>query len=342
MNGLNDKIKCLVWDLDNTLWDDILIENNNVNLKNASRSLVELAERKGIINSIASKNDYGLAMKKLQEFGIQEYFVYPQISWNDKSKMIEEICDSLRILPEHIVFIDDQEYECQEVKNAFTNINTILIDDIDILNNKIESKPEEMIINRKTMYQDEVERIKYEKVFNGSRLSFLKSLNMKICVRSATEKDLDRCLQLINRTNQLNATGANITEDLLKYYYESSEFDVLVGEFNDKFGEYGIIGVFIIKRGDNEHKIVHLNVSCRVLNRGIGTIIISHLCNSLWEKGVNVSIDFAHSEYNKAMFMSFLCMGFKKVSNDGVISNLVLDKHIEIHDDYYDIEITRI
>ena len=73
------KIKCIVWDLDNTIWNGTLVEDNDVKLnQNAYKVILEL-DKRGILHSIASKNDYDLAFKKLQEFGIDKYFIYPEI-----------------------------------------------------------------------------------------------------------------------------------------------------------------------------------------------------------------------------------------------------------------------
>lgn len=77
-------VKCLVWDLDNTLWDGVLLEGDNAMLKENISSIVKELDGRGILQSIASKNDSTKAMKKLGEFGLQEYFLYPQVNWNSK------------------------------------------------------------------------------------------------------------------------------------------------------------------------------------------------------------------------------------------------------------------
>jgi FkbH-like protein len=78
-------IKCVVWDLDNTLWHGTLFEDENVYLRDHVVEIIKGLDNRGILQSIASKNEYDQAMKKVQEFGLDEYFLYPQINWNSKA-----------------------------------------------------------------------------------------------------------------------------------------------------------------------------------------------------------------------------------------------------------------
>src|SRR5215510_9650850 len=90
-------IKCVVWDLDNTLWKGILLEGDNVELRPKVCRIIKALDERGILHSVASKNDYFYATEKLKEFGVLEYFLYPQISWGTKVKGIETIATSLNI-----------------------------------------------------------------------------------------------------------------------------------------------------------------------------------------------------------------------------------------------------
>ena len=107
----NSSIKCVVWDLDNTLWKGILLEDDDVELRpEVCRTLKALDER-GIIHSIASKNDYFCAVAKLKELQVFDYFLCPQISWSTKVKGIKTIAQSLNIGFDSIVFVDDNPFE---------------------------------------------------------------------------------------------------------------------------------------------------------------------------------------------------------------------------------------
>src|SRR5262245_32628702 len=90
-------IKLLVWDLDNTMWLGTLLEGDNVRLREGALATLETLDKRGILHSIASRNDNESAMKKLREIGIDEYFLYPQVNWNSKAANIRTIAGSINI-----------------------------------------------------------------------------------------------------------------------------------------------------------------------------------------------------------------------------------------------------
>ena len=76
MESNERKTKCVVWDLDNTIWDGVIIEDSNVTLRSGIRDIIVELDRRGILQSVASKNDFDLAFAKLREFQLHEYFLY--------------------------------------------------------------------------------------------------------------------------------------------------------------------------------------------------------------------------------------------------------------------------
>src|SRR6185295_7764611 len=101
------KIKCVVWDLDNTMWNGILLENEAVALRPNVIELLRFFDERGILLSIASKNDEPSAWRRLEELGIANYFLYPQINWMPKSENIKVIAEQLNIGLDTFAFIDD-------------------------------------------------------------------------------------------------------------------------------------------------------------------------------------------------------------------------------------------
>src|SRR5205809_6240941 len=99
-------IKCVVWDLDNTLWDGVLLEDGQISLRTDVVDVIKTLDSRGILNSIASKNDHSAAMEKLEQFGLNAYFLYPQINWNSKAASIREIARSINISIDALAFID--------------------------------------------------------------------------------------------------------------------------------------------------------------------------------------------------------------------------------------------
>ena len=104
------RIKCIVWDLDNTLWNGTLLEGDDVRLRDRVRETLLELDSRGILHSIASRNHAGTALARLREFGLEEYFLYPQINWGSKAASIGVIAESLNIGLDAICFIDDDPF----------------------------------------------------------------------------------------------------------------------------------------------------------------------------------------------------------------------------------------
>src|SRR5436305_2256840 len=119
-------IKCVVWDLDNTVWDGILLEDPQVTLRPEVVGILRTLDERGILHSIASRNDHEVAMAKLREFGIEEYFLYPQINWNSKAASVAQIAQDINIALDAVAFVDDQPFEREEV--AFTHDQVLCLD----------------------------------------------------------------------------------------------------------------------------------------------------------------------------------------------------------------------
>src|SRR5258708_39532021 len=123
-------IKCVVWDLDGTLWQGTLLEGDDLILTPGMKGVIQELDNRGILQSIASKNDYVVAWEKLAAFGLDEYFLHPQINWANKSDSIKAIADKLGIGLDTFVFVDDQAFERDEVRYFLPEVATIDAADI--------------------------------------------------------------------------------------------------------------------------------------------------------------------------------------------------------------------
>lgn len=108
-------VKCLVWDLDNTLWQGTLLEDQEVRLAEEIRGVITTLDSRGILQSIASKNDYDMAWERLEQLGVAEYFVHPRIGWGRKSESVIDIANDLKLALSAIAFVDDLPSERAEV-----------------------------------------------------------------------------------------------------------------------------------------------------------------------------------------------------------------------------------
>ena len=111
------EIKCVVWDLDETIWDGTLLESPSVALKPRVKEIIQTLDSRGILHSISSRNSHEVAMRKLDELGLGGYFLHPQITWNAKSASLARISQKLNIAFDALLFIDDQPFERDEVRH---------------------------------------------------------------------------------------------------------------------------------------------------------------------------------------------------------------------------------
>lgn len=312
------KIKCVVWDLDNTLWNGTLLEGDDVLVDGRVRNVLETLDSRGILQSVASKNEHDMAMSKLRELGLEDYFLYPQINWNPKSESVGAIAQSINIGVDTLAFVDDQAFEREEV--AFSRPDVMCIDAAQIA--EIPDMPEmnprfvtdESKIRRQ-MYQSDIRRNSIEDDFSGPKEEFLASLNMVFKIGPAKEEDLQRAEELTVRTHQLNTTGYTYSYDELNEFRRSDRHILLVASLDDKYGTYGKIGLTLIECDDAENiwNIRLLLMSCRVMARGVGSILINQIRAAAKEKGVRLRAELVPNDRNRMMYMTYKFSNFKEM-----------------------------
>ena len=316
------KIKCVVWDLDNTIWDGILIEDKDVKLKQEAVDVIKELDKRGILQSISSKNNFDDARAKLEEFGIWEYFIYPKISWNSKSDAVGEIAKDINIGIDTLAFVDDQQFEREEV--AFGHPEVLCIDAADIAKiPEIERMVPTFITsdsaNRRKMYQTDIVRNGVEQKFTGTKEEFLKTLDMKLTLRKAMISDVQRMEELTVRTHQLNSTGYVYSYDDLITLMASDEYELIVAGLDDKYGTYGMIGMALIKKSTEIWELELLLMSCRVVSKGVGNIFMNHIINTARKNNVRFTAQFVPSPRNRVMYITYKFNGFSEAGEkDGV------------------------
>jgi len=332
------KIKCVVWDLDHTLWNGVILEDKEVSLRCGIKEIIEQLDQRGILQSIASKNDQKLVMEKLKELQIDQYFLFPEICWSAKSDSIKRIVKNLNIGIDTIAFIDDQEYELEEVKYNLPQVLCINAAKTERILEMEEFIPRFITVDskkRRTMYIEDIKRKKSEEEYAGPKIDFIKSLDMVLQLDYAEKSDLQRVEELTIRTNQLNATGTIYSYERLLTYCGSDSFMLLIASLQDKFGEYGKIGVSLIEIHDDVWILKMHLMSCRVMSRGVGTIILNHILSLAKEKGVRLLAEFIPNERNRIMLLTYKMLHFVEIDrkDDTVILENYLD-HITPTADY--------
>lgn len=317
------KVKCVVWDLDGTIWDGILTEDNNVTVRPGVREVIEELDKRGILQSISSKNNFEDAKSKLEEFNLWEYFIYPQINWNSKSESVKEIAKSINIGIDTIAFIDDQQFELDEVHFTNESVLCILATNIKDILDMDEMKPKfitEDSQKRRSLYQNDIRRNDEESTFVGTKEDFLKTLGMVMHISPAQKDDLKRIEELTVRTHQLNSTGYTYSYEQLENFIVDPGYEVLIVQLDDKYGEYGKIGLALIEKKANIWEIKLLLMSCRVMSKGVGMVFLNTIINKAKQMNVRVIAQFVPTDRNKIMYISYKFNGFREIEKkDGVV-----------------------
>lgn len=318
--NIEKKIKLVVWDLDNTLWNGILLEDENIKISDSVKNIIMEFDRRGILQSIASRNYHDHAMAKLQEEGLEEYFIFPHIGWESKSQSIGEIIKSVNISEDTVAFVDDQLFELDEVHMKYNKILCISAENISSLLEHprfIPIRITEDSSMRRRMYQADIKRNIEKEKFEGPNEDFLKTLNMKLTIKDAKIEDLDRMLELIERTSQLNATGRIYSYDELFTLLNFSKNSLLVISLEDIYGSSGKVGLVLIDKHPGLWTIKLLIVSCRVIPRGIGTIVIHYVISKAKENNVRLLAEYIPTDRNRIILMTYTMIGFKIVEKQG-------------------------
>ncbi|NJO96596.1 MAG: HAD-IIIC family phosphatase [Pleurocapsa sp. CRU_1_2] len=313
-------IKCVVWDLDNTLWKGVLLEDDRVYLKSNVIDIIKTLDNRGILQSIASKNERTKAIAKLEELGLQEFFLYPQINWNSKASSIKKIAQSINIGIDTIAFIDDQLFELEEVKFSHPEVLCIDAASLNQLLDMSEMNPRFMTEDskkRRLMYLSDIDRNRAESEFVGPQQEFLTTLNMHFTISSAQEEDLQRAEELTVRTNQLNTTGYTYSYEELNQFRQSDKHKLLIASLEDKYGTYGKIGLALVECQESLWTIKLLLMSCRVMSRGVGTVMLNYIIKLAKENDVRLCAEFVSNNRNRMMHISYKFAGFKEIEKMG-------------------------
>lgn len=277
------KVKCVVWDLDNTLWNGTLVETEDpmtLTLNPGIREVMEELDRRGIIQSVASKNDFEPAMEVLNHLGVAEYFLYPQISWGPKSGSVEQIAKSLNIGIDALALIDDTAFERQQVQSVWPQVRIYDVTDIDSLlaHPEFDVPATAESRSRRAMYRAEEQRNTLLNASHTDIVDFLRKCNLKLHIFTpTTEEEKLRCYELIVRTNQLNMSGKKYTTEEFEEVLARSDHKYFAFSCADDFGEYGIVGFGQYRVEGEVLVFTEFAMSCRVAGKFVESALFVHL-----------------------------------------------------------------
>jgi FkbH-like protein len=276
---MTEAVRLVIWDLDETFWHGTLTEGGYTYNQAAHDLVIELAGR-GIMNSICSKNDFDKVRAILEEHGIWDYFIFPSINWEPKGPRIQALIETVQLRPETVLLIDDNPMNLQEALYFTPAMQTAAETFIaEIANSPLFKGKNDRELSRLKQYKL-LERRKAEEAIameqsGGSNVEFLRSSNVRVRIEYDIEKHIDRAVELINRTNQLNFTKRRLPEDPEQarkaLRTELSDFRTQAGlvEVFDNYGNYGYCGFFGLKTGAAQAHLTHYCFSCRILDMGV-------------------------------------------------------------------------
>ena len=289
--------KCIVLDCDNTLWGGIVGEDGVGGVElgpdfpgrayvEFQRQLKALKEA-GTLLAVSSKNN---EQDVLEMFDTHPAMVLRredisvfQVNWAPKSLAIGRIAAELNIGIDSLVFIDDSSFEIEEVQTRFAEVMclTVAAD--------IERLPEMLVQNAplfdKLTITDE-DRVRTQMIQATQQRQhlaqdlgaedFLRSIDLRVDLNPCRDQDLGRFVQLINKSNQFNLTTRRYSAEEIDALRSDRGVDLFSVTVGDKFGDYGLVGVCILKSEGGLARIDSLLMSCRVLGRGIETVMLAH------------------------------------------------------------------
>jgi len=335
--------RCIVLDLDNTLWGGIVGEDGFDGIKLGSgppgNAFVEFQKHllglynRGILLAINSKNNFDDALKVIEEHPDmvlrKEHFACMKINWNDKVSNLQEISEELNFGLENFVFVDDDPLNREFMKSSLPQVLTIdlpkdpskYVKSLEDLNDFNVLKITDEDKKRGLMYSQQQERKDFEKS-TTSLQDFLKNMNLQVTIQEADNFTIPRISQLIMKTNQFNLTTKRYQlEDIQKF---SKDENVLIGcvQVEDKFGDNGITGVFIVHKDDiKEWTLDTFLLSCRIMGREIEKSILAYIIRKAKEKNIDkIKAEFIPTQKNKPIENFLPDCGFKKEGNFWEIS----------------------
>ena len=325
-----EKVKCVAWDLDNSLWTGILIEDgkDKIVVRDEAAQLIHALDQRGIIQSVVSKNDHSEAMDTLALFGLKDYFVYPIINWDPKSVNLKRLATALNINIDSLALIDDSPFERAEVKSVLPQCRVYSEKEI----SKLLGYPELNVPitdeskTRRKSYLAEMEREQTFKESGGDYEGFLRSCKMEMRILVPHEEaQIARCLELIQRSNQLNLSTRRYSEKEFMELLGTENMLCVALQCKDRFGDYGIVGFASVDEGATEPCLIDLVISCRVAQKMVERTLIEWLAERAKGKGCGVlKAELAKTKRNGPLRSVFESLPFSVVEETEIVVRMRL------------------
>ncbi|MBF0383944.1 MAG: HAD family hydrolase [Magnetococcales bacterium] len=334
--------KCLILDLDNTLWGGVIGDDGveGIHLGNGSadgeafmdfQAYLKSLKERGVILAVCSKNQEENARIPFEQHAemrlkLEDIAVFVA-NWNNKADNIRQIADTLEIGLDSMVFIDDNPVERELVRSMLPMVETpelpkdpsLYLRTLDSLalfetiSFSVEDK------TRGEMYRHNAERKQLKNNFSNIS-EFLKDLKMVAAMGDVNTMTLPRCAQLINKSNQFHPTTTRYSEAQIREMVADDTYICRYYYLRDRFGDNGLISVVLMKRQDRVMQVDTWVMSCRVLARGMEEFVHNDMVSIARDKGcVRLEGKFIPSAKNKLVAKLYPRLGYKPAQTDGEI-----------------------
>lgn len=305
-------MRCVIWDLDETLWEGTIASGNGVILKPETKEVLKQLDKLGIVQLICTHNIQARAENALHEHEIAKYFKGVFASVNlEKNEMIKQMLEKEKISPEECVFIDDSPINRALVYESL-GVHVDYFQDLYEIMKYFDT-------NRLILMNQQRNRTIAEKRWTGDFKDFLKKIENKITIKEAEFSEIPRIIELANRTNEMNTTKTSYNEELLKNLLANDDCKIYVAYLSDIYGDYGLVGEIMCTTTSTDCFIRDICVSCRTMGRGVGKALIEQIKNLKADKQRITGL-LIQNEYNSQMKGLFESCGFtpyKQCSSTG-------------------------
>jgi FkbH-like protein len=319
--ALGKATKCIVLDLDNTLWGGVLGEDGPAGIElgpqwpgseyvDFQRELLDL-ERQGILLAVVSKNNEREALEVLRDHPsmlIREArLAAHRINWEDKASNIRSLATELNIGLDHMLLIDDSPHERAWVRDQ---IPELLVPDVPTDSSQyatwVGSLPSLIVLQQTTedsrrtqQYQESRSRETYGGAVSSLE-DFLKGLGLRVEVGLADDGSIPRVVQLLAKTNQFNLTTRRHDESAIRRQSASGAWRVYIMRVADRFGDFGLTGVAIAVPGAERWQLDSFLLSCRVIGKSVETALLAQIANDARAAGARaLTAEFLDSGRNQ-------------------------------------------
>jgi FkbH-like protein len=330
--------KCLILDLDNTLWGGVIGDDGPDQIKigretaeaeafTAFQEYCLQLRSRGILLAVCSKNSEAIARQGFEHPDsvlLLDHFSCFKANWEPKHENIKAIASELNIGLNSLVFVDDNPAEREIVSAqlpdvAVPDVGSDVSRFISVLEDGRYFEPVRLSredLKRAEQYRDNAQRATFQGSFQNYD-EYLESLEMSAEVAAFKPVYLDRITQLISKTNQFNLTTRRYTRAQIETIAASPSYISLYGKLTDKFGDNGLISVII---GRKENGILHIDLwimSCRVLKRGMETVMLDALVAECQVQGISeIRGYYIQTERNGLVAGHYADLGFKLSGGD--------------------------